>query len=140
LRRVLMTATTATAGGMTVERMHDFFDAWDAHDVERIVAFFTRDGEYLASAGPDDDGTAFRGIDEVRRGVSAFLSSYPDAHYTDADILLAGDRGIARWTFHGTTTTGTPVRYRGVDVFEFVGDKIRVKDAFRKERSKPIGT
>jgi ketosteroid isomerase-like protein len=135
-----MTGTSAIASNMTIERMQDFFDAWDAHDVERIVAFFTRDGAYLASAGPDDDGTAFRGIDEVRRGVTAFLSMYPDAHYTDARILLAGDRGIAEWTFHGTTTSGTAVRYRGVDVFDFEGDKIRTKDAFRKERSSAIGS
>jgi len=119
--------------------MREFFSAWDAHDVDRIVAFFTPDGEYLASAGPEDDGTAFRGTDEVRRGVAAFLSTYPDGHYTDARTVLVGDQGIAQWTFHGTTTDGKKIRYRGVDVFEFVGDRIRVKDAFRKERTKPIG-
>jgi hypothetical protein len=41
---------------------------------------------------------------------------------------------------HGTTTKGTKVTYRGVDVFEFVGDRICLKDAFRKQRSTPVGS
>ena len=124
---------------MTAERLTEFFDAWNAHDVDRVVEFFTADGAYFASIGPDDDGTAFRGIDEVRRGVAAFLGTYPDAHYTDARILIDGDRGHAQWTFSGTNRSGELVRYRGVDVFEFVGDLISLKDAYRKERAAPIG-
>ena len=58
---------------------------------------------------------------------------------SDASVMLAGARGHAQWTFHGTATDGTAVVYRGVGVFEFIGDRIRPKDAFRKKRSKPIG-
>ena len=125
---------------MTPHRLEAFFAAWNAHDVERIARFFTPDGAYLASIGPDDDGTAFRGIDEVRRGVAAFLSTYPDARYTGTRWLIADDRGLAEWTFRGTAPDGRRVAYRGVDVFEFVGDHIRLKDAFRKERSAPVGS
>jgi ketosteroid isomerase-like protein len=125
---------------MTPRRMEEFFAAWNAHDVERIAGFFTSDGAYLASIGPDDDGTPFRGIDEVRRGVAGYLSTYPDARYTDTRFLIAANRGLAEWTFRGTTVDGKRVVYRGVDVFEFVGDRVRLKDAFRKERSAPVGT
>jgi hypothetical protein len=31
------------------------------------------------------------------------------------------------------------VVYRGVDMFEFDGERVALKDAFRKERSTPIG-
>lgn len=132
-------ANTMTGARMTEARMQGFFEAWGDHDVERVVSFFTSDGAYLASIGPEDDGTAFHGTDEVRRGVAAFLETFPDAHYTDTWVLLAGDRGVAGWTFHGTTSDGEQVRYRGVDLLEFEGDRIRLKDAFRKERSAPIG-
>jgi uncharacterized protein (TIGR02246 family) len=131
---------TDTSTKMTVERMDDFFAAWDTRDVDRVTTFFTEDGAYYASIGPDDDGTVFRGREAVRRGVAAFLETYSTrAHYTDKSVTIVGDQGFAQWTFHGTTATGREVRYRGVDVFEFVGDRIRLKDAFRKERSTPIG-
>ena len=134
-----MATDTATAT-MTTERMLDFFNAWNHHDIDRITTFFTPDGAYYASIGAEDDGSAFRGQDEVRRGVAAFLDTYGDAHYTDAEIIIAGDRGFATWTFHGTDRSGSQITYRGVDIFTFVGDQIRLKDAFRKERSKPLGS
>ncbi len=48
---------------MTIDRLRRFFDAWNDHDVEAIVSYFTPDGAYYASIGPDDEGTAFRGIE-----------------------------------------------------------------------------
>jgi taurine dehydrogenase small subunit len=123
---------------MTIEQLRRFFEAWNAHDVEAIVSDFTPDGAYLASIGPDDEGTAFRGVDEIRRGVAAFLGTYGDVRYTDLRIGMDGDHGYASWTFHGTLE-GRPVTYRGVDLFTFEGDRIVLKDAYRKERSRPIG-
>ena len=86
---------------MTTDRLRRFFDAWNDHDVETIVSYFRSDGAYFASIGPDDEGTAFRGIAEVRRGVAAFLGTYQDVRYTDLEIGMDGDRGFATWTFHG---------------------------------------
>jgi ketosteroid isomerase-like protein len=127
-----------SAATMTIERLRRFFEAWNAHDVESIASYFTPDGAYLASIGPDDEGTAFRGVDEIRRGVAAFLGTFGDVRYTDLHIGMDGDHGYASWTFHGTRE-GSPVTYRGVDLFTFEGDRIALKDAYRKERSRPIG-
>jgi ketosteroid isomerase-like protein len=124
----------------TAERLESFFEACNDHDIDRIGGFFTADGVYLASVGPDDGGTSFRGVDEVRRGFAGFFGAYPDGHYTDVRVFVDGDRGMAQWTFSGTSATGERMSYRGVDVFEFVGDLISLKDAYRKERSLPIGS
>jgi len=127
------------AATMTIDRLRCFFDAWNDHDVESIVSYFTPDGSYYASIGPDAEGTAFRGTDEVRRGVAAFLGTYGDVHYTDLVIGMDGDRGFASWTFSATRPDGEKVGYRGVDLFTFEGDLIVLKDAYRKERARPIG-
>ncbi len=124
---------------MTPERLTAFFAAWNAHDVDAIVSYFTPDGAYYASIGAEDRGTAFVGTDELRRGVSAFLANYGNVRYTDLEIVMAGDRAFATWTFHGTGPSGRAVTYQGVDVLEFEGDRIAVKDAYRKERALPIG-
>lgn len=125
---------------MTADRLRSFFDAWNDHDVETIVSYFTPDGAYYASIGPDDAGSVFRGTEDLHRGVAAFLANYQDVHYTDLEIVMAedGDRAFAAWTFHGIGPDGGPMTYRGVDLFEFEGDLIAVKDAYRKERSLPI--
>lgn len=128
------------ANSLTSERLEDFFDACNDHDVDRIGDFFTSDGVYLASVGPDDDGTVFRGVDEIRRGFASFFGGYPDGRYTDIEVFVFGDQGFAKWTFTGTPSSGEKFSYRGVDLFAFIGDRIAVKDAFRKERSRPIGS
>lgn len=130
-----MSTDRQVESSMTVERLMGFFEACNDHDIDRIIDYFAAEGSYLGSAGPEDDGTPFRGIDEVRRGFTAFLAAYPDGQYTDIRLHVDGGRGMAQWTFSGST-----IRYRGVDIFEFSGDRIILKDAFRKERSKPIGS
>jgi ketosteroid isomerase-like protein len=44
-----MTTVAETSQTMTVDRLGEFQAAWNAHDVQRIVSFFTPDGAYLAS-------------------------------------------------------------------------------------------
>lgn len=129
-----------TPAVFSVARLEAFFDACNEHDVDRIAGFFTAEGIYQASVGPEDNGTTFRGKDEVARGFAAFFATYPDGHYTDLDVMVHGERGIASWTFTGTPSSGVRLSYRGVDVFRFEGDHIALKDAFRKERSAPIGS
>jgi steroid delta-isomerase-like uncharacterized protein len=116
-----------------------FIGAWNAHDVDAIMELFDDDCTYLASFGPQKDGTTYRGRDAVRAGVSAYLASFPDGRYTDVESFVAGDRGASQWTFSGTSKeTGERVEVRGCDVFEFANGKIKMKDAFRKERRDPL--
>lgn len=135
-----MTQFDDATSEFTAGRLEAFFDACNDHDVPRIAGFFTSDGIYRASVGPDDDGTTFQGPDEVGRGFAAFFAMYPDGRYTDIDIMVSGERGIASWTFTGTPVSGRQMSYRGVDLFRFEGEHIALKDAFRKERSAPIGS
>ena len=121
----------------TIGRLEAFFDACNRHDVDSIADFFMPDGVYLASVGPDDDGTVCRGVEAVRSGFDAFFRRYPDGRYTDIDVSVHGTRGVTQWTF---SAPSAGLSYRGVDLFEFDGDRISLKDAFRKERSQPIGS
>ena len=119
---------------MTNERLDEFMEAWNAHDVERIVSYFTDDCVFHASVGPELTGATYAGRDEVRRGVAAFFERYPDGRFEDATSFVAGDKGASEWTFTWTGPGGEAVATRGCDLFEFEGDLIRVKNAFRKAR------
>lgn len=121
------------------DRLTDFIAAWNAHDADAVMGFFADDCIYLASFGPHEDGTVFRGRGAVQQGVRAFLHAFPDAHYSDVRAFTKGNHGLATWTFSGTRPSGERVLYRGVDVFEFEGAQIKKKDAFRKERAAALG-
>lgn len=46
--------------------------------------------------------------------------------------IIAGSRGAATWSFRAIHPNGSQTVTRGCDIYEFRGDKIARKDAFRK--------
>jgi steroid delta-isomerase-like uncharacterized protein len=108
-------------------------DAFNAHDVDAIMAFFTEDCVFDMPRGPAPGGRRLTGKDEVRAGIQSRFDGIPDIHYGDDRHFVAGDRGVSEWTIRGTQATGEPIEVRGCDLFEFSGDgKISRKDSFWK--------
>ncbi len=71
---------------------------------------------------------------------AVFTAAKPSSAGTSGLVLLLTALiNDASWTFSGTDADGKHITYRGVDLFDFDGDLISLKDAYRKERSRPIG-
>jgi ketosteroid isomerase-like protein len=110
-----------------------FTDAWNAKDIDAVMALMADECEFRASVGPEP-GTRFVGRDEVRRGFSLFLgpSTGPEPSTEADEPLIHGDFAVTRWTLRWPHGDGAPADVRGCDVFEFEGDRIKVKDTYRK--------
>jgi ketosteroid isomerase-like protein len=109
-------------------------EAWNTRDVDAIVGAFSDDGVFHASVGPELMGSTSVGRDAIRRGVEAFFERFPTGRFEDTTLFVGGDKGYAEWTFVVTGPDGRDVPTRGCDLFEFEGEKIRVKNAFRKAK------
>ena len=107
-------------------------DAFNAHDVDAIMAFFTDDCVFVTPRGPAPGGHRMVGQEQVRRGFQARFDGIPDIVYGDDRHFSCGDRGVSEWTIRGTTATGEPIEVRGCDLFEFTDGKISRKDSFWK--------
>ena len=102
--------------------------AFNAHDVEAILTFFTED---CVLDTPREQ--RFVGKEEVRKGFQARFDGIPDIVYGDGRHFAAGDRGASEWTIRGTqAATGEPIEVRGCDLFEFKDGKISRKDSYWK--------
>ena len=119
---------------MTRERAAEFGAAWNSHNADLVASFFAGDGAYHASVGPDALGKSYFGRDEVRRGVQAFFDRFPDGKFENLKVAVAGDIGTFEWDFVATDASGKLVRTAGCDLLRFAGDKVAVKNAFRKQR------
>ena len=119
---------------MTEERLHEALAAWNTGDADRVLAFWSEDCVYHASFGPELMGRTFAGREAVRGGIQMFFDRYPDGQFADTEVMVAGSRGAAEWTFRALDDEGQPFEVRGCDLFEFDGDLVRVKNAFRKAR------
>jgi hypothetical protein len=54
-----------------------------------------------------------------------------------AEPIIVGDRGAGAWTLEAVAADGSRTPVEGSDLFEFVGDRIKVKDAYRKVHADP---
>lgn len=118
-----------------VDMLEAFAQAWSRHDIEALMSFMSDDCVFHSSSGPDASGTRFVGRQAVRDGFMKAWADIPDAQWTRARHVVTGPRGLSEWTFTGTRASdGARIEVDGCDLFTFKGDKIRVKDSWRKTR------
>ena len=109
-----------------------FLDAFNAHDVDAIMEFFTEDCVFDMPRGPAPGGTRLTGKAQVRAGIQSRFDGIPDIRYGDDRHWTSGDRGVSEWTIRGTAATGERIEVRGCDLFEFRDGRISRKDSFWK--------
>lgn len=116
---------------MTEERLQAFAAAWARRDVEALMTFLTEDCVYEASIGPEP-GTTYVGREAVRQGFEKMLTHHPGSETHGDSLFICGKKGVMEWTSLWTAPDGQVVEQRGCDIYEFDGDYIRRKNAFRK--------
>ena len=121
-----------TSETVTTETLRRIADAFNRHDLDGVMAYFTEDAIFETPKGLDPWGRRFVGTEQVREGFAARFAGIPDVHYGDDSHWVGGDRGVSEWTLRGTQRTGEPIEVRGCDLFQFVDGKISRKDSFWK--------
>ena len=120
-----MTPVTAA----TLERL---LAAFNAHDIDEVMSFFTDDCKLEMPRGADPWGRRFEGREQVRDGLASRFAGIPDVHYGEDRHWVAGDRGCSEWLLTGTAASGQRIEVRGCDLFEFRDGKILRKDSYWK--------
>jgi ketosteroid isomerase-like protein len=127
-----MSDSREPVGGVTVETLKTLLDAFNRHDLDRIMEFFSEDATFDMPRGAQPWGTRYAGKEEVRRGLASRFSGIPDVHYDDDRHWVSGNRAASEWLLTGTSATGEKIRVRGCDLFEIRKGKIIRKDSYWK--------
>lgn len=108
--------------------------AFNAHDVDRIMAFFAEDCILEMPRGTKPWGSRFEGRRNVRAALSTRFEGLPDVHYGDDEhfVDLVSETGISKWTLTGTNRDGIRVEVRGCDFYTFRDGKVIRKDSYWK--------
>ena len=118
----------------TLHLLSDYAEAWNDHDIDRIMALMTPDCVFLAGGGPERFGSRYEGAEAVRERFQEVWEFFPDARWNDARHFACGDRGLSEWRFTGTDGDGNRVEVNGCDLFTFSGGRIAIKDTYLKDR------
>jgi steroid delta-isomerase-like uncharacterized protein len=118
-----------------IEVTQRYFDAWNRHDADGLVAAFAEGGTYSSSrAGQDLTGEA------IVNFAKSVWAAYPDV---SLELVSSGDTGgglvASQWVMHGTQTgpylDGTPATGRTLTLpaasfVQVEGDKIRSEQVY----------
>ena len=127
-----MSDATRRPGEVTATTLEELLDAFNRHDLDRIMEFFSEDATFDMPRGTDPWGTRYVGKVEVRRGLASRFSGIPDVHYGEDRHWVSGDRAVSEWLLTGTSASGEKIRVRGCDLFEIRDGKIIRKDSYWK--------
>jgi steroid delta-isomerase-like uncharacterized protein len=110
-------------------------DAWNSHDLDRLMTLFADDCVFQASGGPEFDGRRYVGRAQVRAAFAEVLDSMPDAHWGDArHFVVSDDYGVSEWRLTGTLADGTCLDVLGCDFITARDGRVVRKNSFRKQR------
>ncbi len=121
---------------VTVATLKALLEAFNAHDIDAVMAFFADDCELDMPKGPEPWGQRLSGKEAVRKGLLSRFEGLPDVHYGEDRHWVSGNFGASEWLLTGTTTSGEKLRVRGVDLLEFRDGRIVRKDSYWKIASK----
>ena len=113
---------SAAALEETIERYNA---AWNAQDVEAIVAFHAPGMVFQNhTAGDRVEG------DEVGPHIAGIFERNPDLRFAGRRLYARDGLVVSEWTATATTRDGVRVEWDGVDVFPFEGGLIVRKDVY----------
>jgi steroid delta-isomerase-like uncharacterized protein len=89
---------------MTIDTALDrYFDAWNSHQPDQVVASLTDDGTYEdPTTGGPLSGAA------LAANVAGVCEGFPDVHFELVSVATYGDTASAQWRMQGTNTGPLP--------------------------------
>jgi steroid delta-isomerase-like uncharacterized protein len=119
---------------VTEETLKQILEAFNRHDLDAIMEFFSEDCSLDFPRGPESWGQRFIGKAQVREALAGRFKGIPDVHYGEDHhwISADGNNGVSEWTLTGTTTTELSIKVRGCDLWEFRNGKVARKNSYWK--------
>jgi len=108
-----------------------FGAAWEAWDMTAAVAMMAPDAVF-ESTGPAPDGRRLEGRDAIKAEWEAMEAATRDPSFAFEEVVVAGERAMARWRFGWTNDDGSPGHVRGVDVLKVVDGQVAEKLSYVK--------
>jgi steroid delta-isomerase-like uncharacterized protein len=107
----------------------EFIEAWNAHDIRRVTAFYAPNYEEVdvAQAAPQ------HGPEAVRRYLGYYFRAFPDLQVRLEECVVEDQRVVLFWTWRGThrgtfmriPPSGKSVTVRGASLLKLEDGKIR---------------
>jgi ketosteroid isomerase-like protein len=115
-------------------RLVGLCEAFNAHDLDRIMTYFADDCVLEMPRGSEPYGSRFEGKRSVREALATRFERLPDVHYGSDEHFVdtVANTGISKWVLSGTRRDGKRIEVRGCDFYTFRNDLVIRKDSYWK--------
>ena len=116
--------------------LHDlsvaFLDAFNRYDLDAVMSYFTDDAVY-----EELTGRASRGREAIRKAFAPqFEGKFGPIQFIEDDTFIDAGSGKVMSSWDMTIEKdGVPQVMRGLDLLQFVGDKIVLKQTYDKTKA-----
>ena len=116
------------------QNLEGLCDAFNAHDLDRIMSFFADDCALEMPRGGQPWGSRAEGKENVRKALAGRFEGLPDVHYGNGQHFVddLANTGMSKWTLTGTTPEGVVRHVHGCDFYAFRDGKVTHKDSYWK--------
>jgi ketosteroid isomerase-like protein len=111
-----------------------FSKAWAEKNVAALLELITDDCVYCASVGPEP-GRTYRGKADVGVGICSMFAHDHGSSSSVTNLRFGDDHAYWEWHYLSDDGRAANSHSHGCDLFLFEGDKIALKQAFRKVQS-----
>jgi steroid delta-isomerase-like uncharacterized protein len=105
----------------------EWIEAWDSHEVERILTFYADDAFYEDVPNVENGWAApMRGHEVIRESLVETFAEMPDLGFEFVSASAAGERMVVEWIMRGTQYRDVSGRFsiRGVSIMKLEDNKI----------------
>lgn len=105
-----------SSGEWTDSDLREFLDAFNRHDIDRIMEYFADDCVLETPRGENHWGNRYEGHDAVREILTYRFGWLPDMHYGEEEHFAMGKFGVSRWVITGNSVEGDRIEVQGCDL------------------------
>ncbi|WP_417586328.1 nuclear transport factor 2 family protein [Pararhodobacter oceanensis] len=135
LNRKDPTMKDQTMTELTREFVDAVGDAFNANDVDAVMAYIDDNIVFDHAAGPEAYGVRFEGAETVRGVFKGLFDKVENVHWKTLDCRIAGDKAYCEYLRTATHKDGTKEEYQSIDIMTFKDGKMVYKDTYYKIRN-----
>ncbi len=120
---------------VTRELVDAIGDAFNANDIDAVMAFFAEDAIFDHAVGPEPHGIRFEGRATIRTVFAGLFSKVENVHWETLDCRISGDKAFCEYRRIANHMDGSTEEYLSVDILTFKDGLISHKDTYYKQRT-----
>ena len=127
--------TSKEEAGITPNLLDAITDAYNRNDIDAVMSFFAEDAIFDHAAGPNINGTRFKGLETIRGIFQGLFNNVESVQWSPIDTRVSGDKAYCEFRRNAKLKSGEVQDFLSIDILTFRNGLIIHKDTYYKNRT-----